>query len=281
MPDNPNQLRDPVSGRYGHAIYRKDKVEIPSSGADSVVSKLARIGEGAYISKSRMGDSSVGSWTKIIHSNIGNYTVVGDNSFVFESDLTSSNEIGNDSSIIASKLDANRGHIELHDHVSISASEIGASVFANQYTTIQSSKIDRLCEFAGHSIIANAEIGEDSHFGELCNIQGAIIYRDARIGDNVTIMQDSVLMDSVAVGDRSYIGTQVELADHVIADRDVTIGAHSRIGRYTRIEDGVSVGVEAVIGEGVILRKGCIVEDGARVPAGTTVGSGETFYSRT
>jgi len=281
MPFDPTTQSRQGTGEFGYRIFQKDEIDISNGDDKQLVSDLARIGTNTHISNSTIADATIRDGAKIINSNVGNDTNVGSNTLVFGSDLAESNEIGADSSILSSKLDLNRGHIELHDHVSITASEIGASVFVDQYTSIQSSTIGKLCEFAGHSLIANSEIGDDSQFGELCDIQGVSIAGGARIGHDVAIMQDCVLMSKVQIGEGTRIANHVELADDVAVRRNVIIKRMSKIGRNVMIQDGVVIGAEVVIGEGAVLCKGCIVEDGAHVPAGTTVQSGETFYNRT
>jgi len=197
MPDNPNQLRDPATGRYGHAIYQRGRVNITTDEVQQI-SDLAKIARNAYVANSMVADAYIGNEAKVVSSKVGNDTRVGDRTFVFGSDLAEANEIGADSSIVSSQLDSNRGHIEIFDHVSITASQIGQSVFVQEYTSIQNSTIGMLCELAGHSLILNSSVGDDSHFGELCDIQGAIIYGERRKTPSVRAGMDRRILSWIS-----------------------------------------------------------------------------------
>jgi NDP-sugar pyrophosphorylase family protein len=193
--------------------------------------------------------------------------------------LAQYNEIGANSSIIASLLDYQQGHIGILDHVSIIASQIGQGTFVNSYASIQVSIIGKTCSFARNSLVVNSRVGNNSVFGEKCDVQGADIAASVLLGRGVTIAGGSSVMDHTIIGDDVNIGAGVTLGQRILTHNNVTIGAASNIGHDAVIEDGIVIGAGADIGEGAILRKGCIVEDGARVRPGMRGKSGETFYN--
>jgi UDP-3-O-[3-hydroxymyristoyl] glucosamine N-acyltransferase len=294
MPDNPNQSRDPVSGQYGSAIYPKDKVDIPTDDySDRLrdgaiirrgtykrrVSDLARIGTNVYIDNSNIADSTIGDGAKIINSHVGNNTNVGANTFVHASNLAQYNEIGANSSIISSLLDYQQGHIGILDHVSIIASQIGQGTFVNSYTSIQVSIIGKTCSFARNSLVVNSRVGDNSVFGEKCEVQGADIAASVLLGRGVTIAGGCLVKSNTIIGDEVHIEAGVQLDHHVLTYNNVTIGAASNIGHDVVIEEGVVIGAGADIGDGAFLSKGCVIEDGARVRPGMRVKSGETFHN--
>jgi UDP-3-O-[3-hydroxymyristoyl] glucosamine N-acyltransferase len=273
------------TGEFGYRKFPKDKVDI--SDDEQAISGLASIGTNTHISNSTIDDATIRDGAKIINSNVGNDTNVGANTFVLGSDLAESNEIGADSSIVSSKLDTKRGHIGILDHVSITASKIGQGAFIGPYTNMHNSTVGKTCSFEGHSLILNSNIGDNSVFGEMCDMQGANIAsgvkvgNDVSIGNDVAIMQDCVLMPKVQIDEGTRIGPGVIISRLVHIGEGVTIGPGSWIDADADIRSGVVIGAGVAIGEGAFLNSNCVVADGAIVPSGTFVQSGETFHSRT
>ncbi|WP_276972448.1 hypothetical protein [Ferrimicrobium acidiphilum] len=293
MPDNPNQSRR-ANGEYGPVIYRQDKVAVPTDDNSNQlidtararreayrrkVSDLARIGTNTYIHNSNIGDSTIRDGAKIIDSHVGDGTNVGANAFVHASNLAESNEVGADSSIISSQLGSRQGNIGILDHVSIVASQIGQGTFVNSYASIQVSIIGKTCSFARGSLVVNSRVGNNSVFGEKCDVQGADIAASVLLGRGVTIAGGSLVMSHTIIGDDVHIGAGVILGQRVLTHNNVTIRAASNVGHDVVIEDGVAIGAGADIGDGALLSKGCVIEDGARVRPGMRVKSGETIHN--
>jgi UDP-3-O-[3-hydroxymyristoyl] glucosamine N-acyltransferase len=241
---------------------------------DYAISAVARIGNNTHISNSTIGDSAIGDGAKVINSNVGNDTNVGARTFVLGSDLGEFNEIGADSSVASSEFGSKKGHTGILDHVSIAASKIGSDTFIGSYTGIHNSEVEKLCSFAGHSLVINSRIGKGSHIGELFDARGVTIIEEAMIGNDVAIMQDSVLMSRVHIGDGTRIAVQVTLDDDVAVHRNVTIGAQSKIGQNAVIEDGVVIGAGVHIFDGAHIGKDCIIGDGAFIGDGVNVEEG-------
>lgn len=116
-------------------------------------------------------------------------------------------------------------------------------------------------------------------------VQGAIICKDAVIGNNCTIMPNAYIGGDVTIGDNTYIGCGTKLVGHVEIGNNVVIRENTVIGADgltterdedgsaltmpqfggVIIGDGVQIGANTVIGRGAIdntvIGKGCKIDN--------------------
>jgi sugar O-acyltransferase (sialic acid O-acetyltransferase NeuD family) len=101
-------------------------------------------------------------------------------------------------------------------------------------------------------ISPNAYIGTQTKIGENCFIlEGAIIQRGAKLGDNVTVWSASF------IGHRSTVAA------------DCFVGAHVAVSGFCSVGSGCFLGVNSCLAPGVKIAESCVVGAGAVVISDT------------
>ncbi len=144
-------------------------------------------------------------------------------------------------------------------------------------------------KIGAHCILINCDISEDVEILPFSFLSGVKIGKHCQIGPYARIRPDTVLADSVKIGNfvevkKSHIGTESKI-NHLSYVGDAVIGASVNIGagtitcnydglfkHQTIIEDDVHIGSDTQLVAPVIIRKGTTIAAGSTVTRNTEAG---------
>jgi bifunctional UDP-N-acetylglucosamine pyrophosphorylase/glucosamine-1-phosphate N-acetyltransferase len=175
-------------------------------GRDTVIHPCVTI-EG----RTEIGDGcEIRSGTRILNSTIGRSVEIRDNCLIVDSAIADAAQIGPMAHL--------RGN-----------AEIGPDARIGNFVEVKKSKIGRGTKASHLTYLGDATIGEDTNIGAgtiTCNYDG-VNKNETRIGDNVKIGSDTMLVAPVTVGDGAVTGAGSVVTKDVEAGK-LVVGAPAR-----------------------------------------------------
>ncbi|ASJ71590.1 DapH/DapD/GlmU-related protein [Granulosicoccus antarcticus] len=256
-------------------------------------------------------DSSVGSGSKLVKSDVANTSNIGSNSSVIQSTLGQF-QLGANSHVDRATLGSPETEAALGEGAVVLA---GANIFAAFIGS--NARIDRNANVAGgrgidimrignslslgagakiriRSLGDRATIGARAEIGQSLTAGNDFSFgNDSRwdeggsVGDNVTIGRKVTINggfnggNGVVIDNNSTLDFVVRLGNNSIVQRAVTIGSYTEIGDNSLIMNAAVINTQASIGNRVLIGRQATVGEGVTIGDGSIVDNGATVPANT